>query len=133
MHLQREGARLRTMPVQVGPDRALSAITTTDSIHLAVPQGTRTIERLITDKDSWEVPELVFRDRGIELPADRNIKGALGRFAIVLSGGTVIYSLPSAGPLADENYVLPGSIRASATDLQAVFPNLRPGMRVYFY
>ena len=61
------------------------------------------------------------------------VKGALGDIAFVLSGGTVIYSPPSAGPLNDSTYVLPGSIRASAEDLRAIAPNLKPGTPVYFY
>ncbi len=135
MHLQREGARLRNMPVQVGADRTLGAISATDSIRLAIPQGTRTIERLLTARDSWEIPELVYRDKGEEPPpaSDRRVAGALGPYALLLSGGTVIYSLPKNGPLSDSTYVLPAAIRASAADLQAVFPNLRVGMRVYFY
>jgi hypothetical protein len=45
----------------------------------------------------------------------------------------VIYSVPVAGPLNDSSYVLPGSIRASAADLEAIAPNLSVGMAVYFY
>jgi len=135
MHLQRDGARLRDMPIQVGAERVLGAMSAGDSLHLAIPRGTRTIERIITARDSWVVPELVYRDREEELPplAERRIRGALGPYALILSGGTVIYSLPETGPLADSTYVLPAAIRANAADLQAVFPNLRAGMRVYFY
>jgi hypothetical protein len=53
--------------------------------------------------------------------------------AIVLNGGSVIYSLPTVGPLNDSAYVLPGSIRVSAEDLRAVTPNLQRGTVVYFY
>jgi hypothetical protein len=53
--------------------------------------------------------------------------------AILLEGGTVIYSLPEKGPLADPAYVLPGAIRARAEDLQAVVPNVTRGTAVYFY
>ena len=55
------------------------------------------------------------------------------RAAIRLDGGTVIYTLPSVGPLNDSNYVLPGAIRVRASDLKAIVPNLRPGVAVYFY
>jgi hypothetical protein len=51
----------------------------------------------------------------------------------VLDGGTVIYSVPVVGPLNDSSYVLPGSVRASAADLEAIAPNLSVGMAVYFY
>ena len=61
-------------------------------------------------RDAWEVPAWVYTDRGLAVPADRALKGALGPAAIVLVGGTVIYSLPSVGPLNDSTYVLPGSV-----------------------
>jgi hypothetical protein len=61
------------------------------------------------------------------------VKGALGPVAIVLNGGTVLYAMPSAGPLNDSSYVLPGSVRLKAEDLKAIRPNLDVGMRVYFY
>ena len=53
--------------------------------------------------------------------------------AILLNGGTVLYAMPSAGPLNDSSYVLPGSVRLRAEDLRAIKPNLETGMRVYFY
>jgi hypothetical protein len=61
------------------------------------------------------------------------VKGALGPVAVVLSGGTVLYSPPSAGPLNDSAYVLPGSVRAREADLRAILPNVQPGMKVYLY
>jgi hypothetical protein len=59
--------------------------------------------------------------------------GALGEIAVLLDDGTVIYSRPRSGPLADEDYVLPGGLRADAGDLQAIRPNLAPGLPVYFH
>jgi len=67
------------------------------------------------------------------VPAERVLKGALGPVAIVVTGGTVIYSMPSVGPLNDSSYILPGGVRARAADLRAIVPNLKPGVRVYFY
>jgi hypothetical protein len=131
MRLQREGAVLRNMPVRFGAERIIPS--QHDSLHLAVPLGTRTIQALLTDSDRWEVPSAGFADRGEEEPENRNIAGALGPYAIVLSGGTVIYSLPAKGPLADSSYIMPAAIRAQVEDLRAVFPNLRVGLRVYFY
>jgi hypothetical protein len=61
------------------------------------------------------------------------VKGALGPVAIVLEGGTVIYSMPTAGPLNDSAYVMPGAVRAKAEDLRAVVPNLARGTKVYFF
>jgi hypothetical protein len=41
--------------------------------------------------------------------------------------------MPSAGPLNDSSYVLPGSVRLRAEDLRAIRKNVDVGMRVYFY
>ena len=50
-----------------------------------------------------------------------------------IDGGTVIYSLPTNGPLDDSSYTMPGSVRARAEDLDAIVPNVTKGMVVYFY
>ena len=103
------------------------------STHVPLPNGTRTVERILDGADAWEVPAWVYADRGLAAPADRTLKGALGPAAIVLVGGTVIYSMPSVGPLNDSAYVLPGGVRARAADVQAISANLKAGMTVYFY
>ncbi|HEX6535866.1 MAG TPA: hypothetical protein VF041_14805 [Gemmatimonadaceae bacterium] len=131
MYLERDGALLREIPVEMGPERRIGV--PPDTVVLAVPRGTRSVRAVLHATDDWEVPEWVYRDRGIPVPADRKVKGALGPVAIVLDGGTVVYSLPEAGPLNDSGYVLPGSVRARAEDLEAVVPNLGKGTAVYFY
>ena len=131
MRLQREGALLRDMPVAFGPEKVVGAAP--DTVHMAIPRGTRTVEKIIDGNDGWEVPRWVYEDRGLAVPEERTVKGALGPAAILLNGGTVLYSMPSAGPLNDSSYVLPGSVRVRAEDLRAIKPNLQPGMRVYFY
>jgi hypothetical protein len=131
MFLEREGAHLREMPIQIGPEKTVGA--TPDTVRMVAPRGARTIERILDEEGSWEVPAWVYVDRGLQPGAERTIKGALGPAAVVLSGGTVIYSMPSVGPLNDSAYVLPGSIRARAADLKAILPNLQNGMTVYFY
>lgn len=131
MYLEREGALLREMPVQIGPERNVGVAP--DTVRLAPPRGVRTIARVLTDKDAWEVPAWVYVDRGIPVDASRKITGALGPVALLLDGGTVVYSMPSAGPLNDSSYVLPGAVRARADDLRAILPNVTPGLRVYFY
>jgi hypothetical protein len=131
MVLEREGARLRDMRVEVGPERRVGV--PPDTLHVAHPRGTRTVERVLGSDDAWEVPDWVWMDRGVAVPAERAVRGALGARAILLSGGTVIYSQPTKGPLNDPAYVLPGAIRVSASDLDAVAPNVKPGMSVYFY
>jgi hypothetical protein len=131
MYLERDGALLREMGVEVAPGKLLGA--GHDTVHMAAPRGTRTVERILGPGDPWEVPSWVYADRGVPQPAAQSLIGALGPVAIVLNGGTVIYSLPSVGPLNDSSYVLPGSIRVSAEDLRAVVPNLQQGTVVYFY
>lgn len=131
MYLEREGALLREMPVQISPERRVGVAP--DTVRMAAPRGLRTVSRVLTDTSAWEVPTWVYTDRGIPVDSTRVIQGALGPIAILLDGGTVIYSMPRSGPLNDSLYLLPGAIRARAEDLRAIQPNLTPGMRVYFY
>lgn len=130
MYLQREGALLREMPITVGPERRVG--TPPDTVHIAAPRGKRTVEQVLDETSEWEVPAWVYTDRGLP-PGEPRLKGALGPTAVRLDGGTVIYSMPSVGPLNDSSYVLPGAIRVRASDLRAIVPNLRPGVAVYFY
>jgi hypothetical protein len=131
MYLERNGALLREMPITAGPERRVGVAP--DTLHIATPRGKRTIDRILTEEDAWEAPRWVYADRGLASTAGAPLKGALGPAAITLDGGTVIYSLPSVGPLNDSTYVLPGAIRVRASDLEAIAPNLRPGVTVYFY
>lgn len=131
MYLEQESALLREMRVQVGPERMVGA--PPDTVRMVVPRGARTVERVLGPDDAWEVPRWVYADRGIAEAPERTLKGALGPAAIVLSGGTVVYSMPSVGPLNDSSYVLPGGVRARASDLSAIIPNLAPGTKIYFY
>ncbi len=131
MSLRRAGAVLREVEIEIGGARRVGE--PPDTLHLAVPLGKGAVQRVLDGRESWEVPAWVFADRGIRQPQQRIIRGALGPVAVVLEGGTVIYSMPSQGPLADSAYVLPGAIRARAADLQAIVANLRDGASVYFY
>lgn len=130
MFLEREGAMLRRMPVQVGSERRIGIAP--DTVRLAAPRGVRTVAHVIDDSTAWEVPAWVYADRGIEAPSERRLVGALGT-ALILDGGAIIYAQPALGPLADSAYILPGAIRARKEDLRAIKPNLVPGMRVYLY
>jgi hypothetical protein len=130
MYLERDGAVLRRMPVHIGPERRVGVAP--DTVPLAAPRGVRTIAGVLSDSALWEVPEWVYVDKGVAPPSARTFAGALGA-AIVLDGGTVIYSLPRVGPLSDSTYVMPGAIRARSEDLRAIAPNLSAGMRVFFY
>ena len=131
MHLERDGAELRRMRVEIGPERRVG--TAPDTVRLAPPRGVRTVVGLVDDATPWEVPAWVYADRGVAAPPNRSIAGGLGPAAILLDGGTVIYAMPTLGPLNDSGYVLPGSVRASITDLRAILPNLSAGTRVFFY
>jgi hypothetical protein len=131
MRLQREGAQLREMPVHIGPEVTIGDAP--GQVRLVPPQGKRAVLRVLQGGYRWEVPAWVYAQRGQAPPADRAVPGALGPVAVVLSGGTVIYSRPAHGPLADEGYVLPGSVRAREEDLLAVVENLGDGTPVYFF
>ena len=128
---ERSGAELRRFAVQVGPARRVGI--PPDTLQVSIPQGTRTIERLLTASDAFDLPSWLWVDRGLPVAADRSAAGWTGPDAVVMSGGTLIYALPSAGPLADSTYVMPGAIRVSAADLAAIKANLTRGMKVYFF
>lgn len=133
MFLERDGAMLREMPVEVGSERRIGVAP--DTVRLAAPRGVRTVAKVLDDTTTWEVPPWVYVERGLSPPAEageRQLRGALG-VAVVLEGGAIIYSQPAAGPLSDSTYVMPGAIRARADDLRAILPNVAVGMRVYFY
>ena len=127
MYLQREGARLREMPVKIGPD------TRTGDRVVAAPRGKRAVVQVLERGASYELPAWAWSARGLPVPPRRAVAGVLGPLALVLSGGTVIYSQPAAAPLDAADYVLPGSVRAEASDLEAIRENVRPGMPVYFH
>jgi len=129
--LQRMGAELRRFAVRVGAGRRVGV--PPDTLQVSAPQGTRTVERLLTAADAYELPAWLWVDRGLSAPARRDSSGWTGSDAIVTSGGTLIYALPERGPLADSSYVMPGAVRASAVDLAAIRANLTRGLKVYFF
>ncbi len=131
LYLERQGARLREMRVRLGREATVGA--PPDAVLLAPPLGKRSVARVVDGLFPWEVPEWVFADRGWPAPDDRRIPGALGPLAIFLDSGAVLYSRPAVGPLGDPGYILPGSVRAEAPDLEAIRENLQPGMAVYFH
>jgi hypothetical protein len=131
MYLQREGARLREMPIEVAPETRVGV--PEDGVVLATPRGKRAVVRVLGGEDVYELPAWAWSARGLPVPQRRAVPGALGPVALVLSGGTVIYSLPAAAPLDAKDYVLPGSVRVEASDLAAILENVRPGMPVYFH
>ena len=131
MVLERDGIVLREMAVKLGPERFRGA--QGDSAISVQALGQRTIERVLREGDSWEVPRTVYSERGLEVPENRRVRGALGGPALLLSEGIVVYAVPESGPLADTAYVLPGSVQVDAADLKALAASIRPGMSIYFY
>ena len=131
LYLERQGARLREMRVRLGPEATVG--TPPDDVRLAPPLGKRSVARVVDGSFPWAVPVWVFTDRGWPVPGSRRVEGALGPLAVFLDSGAVLYSRPAAGPLSDRSYVLPGSVRAEAPDLEAIRESLEPGMAVYFH
>lgn len=131
MILERDGVILREIPVRLGQERFRGP--RGDSIISVQSLGQRTVVGILNGNDTWEVPAIVFQERGLQIPEDRRIAGALGDDAILLTAGTVIYAVPEEGPLADSTYVLPGSVQISAPDLKALSASIRRGMSVYLY
>jgi hypothetical protein len=131
LYLERQGATLREMRVRLGPEATVG--TAPDAVLLAPPLGERSVARVVDGSYRWMVPEWVYVDRKLPVPADRQMTGALGPLAVILDSGAVLYSRPAVGPLSDEDYVLPGSVRVEAPDFEAIREILQPGMAVYFH
>src|SRR3712207_8848136 len=52
---------LREMPIQVGPEKTVG--TAPDTVRMVAPRGARTIERILDENGTWEVPAWVYADR----------------------------------------------------------------------
>jgi hypothetical protein len=52
---------------------------------------------------------------------------------ILLEGGSAIEASKTPVASADSTPIAPGTVRIGKTDMDAIKPNLSPGMRVYFY
>ena len=131
MDLQREGAQLREIRVKIGPEVTVGQAP--GARKITPPLGRRQVVAVVDESYAWDVPSWVWEQRGQPAATGRRVPGALGEIAVILDDGNVIYSRPKAGPLADDAYVLPGSVRADASDLQAIRPNLAAGIPVYFH
>lgn len=100
MYLTREGALLREMPVQFGPERPVTE--TSDAPPAAIPRGERTVADLADTR-------------------------------ITLDGGTYILAANAPDVAGDSTPIPPGSLRVGREDMKAIMPNLKTGMKVYFY
>src|SRR5687768_17310076 len=117
LYLQREGAQLREIPVRIGPEKSIGG--GPGDVKLAAPRGRFTVAKVLDGSYRWRAPDWLMADRG-QPAAAREFVGGLGPIAILLTGGTVIYSDPATGPLKDPAYVMPGAVRASTADMDAI-------------
>ena len=131
MVLARHNATLREMSVQIGASATID--TKSDQFRISIPLGQRHIVKVVDADYPWVIPDWLIKKQGLQLASGNVLSGALGSCAVILNGGTVIYTRPSIGPLNDATYVLPGSIRMTTQDARAIRKELRPGMDVYFY
>ncbi len=69
----------------------------------------------------------------VAAPRGQRTIASVGPWSITLDGGTTIYADSGIDVLSSGPRVTPGNVRIPATDLQAVLPNVKPGMNVYFY
>jgi predicted Holliday junction resolvase-like endonuclease len=130
MYLAREGAILREMKIQMGKEVLVGL--SPDYVRLSLPRGKRQVVDIVDSNFAWTVPNwlTVAPD---STSNNHSIVGGLGPLAIMLDSGTIIYSRPDVGPLSNNAYVLPGSIRMTTEDVAAIRKAVRPGMVVYFY
>src|SRR5690606_21760035 len=139
MVLQREGAVLRSVPVEFGaelPDSSSDAGNGDDDRvtlapegrPLAAPLGSRTVEKVYAPGEAFPVPDWMRQVRA-ELPPELVLDDGL----LLLAGGELIYASPDDGALAAPAPVLPGAVRMPSDDFESMLANLSPGMTVYFY
>jgi hypothetical protein len=69
----------------------------------------------------------------VVIPRGQRTVARLEENRIILEGGNAIEAAQTDVASADSTPVAPGNVRIGLTDMQAIMPNLIPGMRVYFY
>ena len=69
----------------------------------------------------------------VVIPRGEMTIARIGDSDITLESGTVISTTTSQSPAQDPAPIPPGAVRISKADLDAIRPNLKPGMPVYFY
>lgn len=69
----------------------------------------------------------------VVIPRGQMTIAKIGDDAIILESGTVIGTTSAASPAQDTTPIPAGAVRITRTDLEAIKPNLKPGMPVYFY
>lgn len=103
MYLERDGAVLREIAAEIGPEGKVSVGAGSDSVPLAVARGERSIAAVSAER--------IELDGGIVIEASGK------------SGDSTSVRPP----------VRPGTVRISSVDMFAIRPNLSAGMKVYFY
>lgn len=131
MYLRHGPATLRQIPIRVGAD---SVVRAPDGRSWRFVRGLG--ERHIQDKQvspTYTVPEWVYISRGEPVPpeAERQVKGALGRYVLLLDDGVEVYSTPEAGPFQEG--VKPAAFVASERDLRTMFDAVKEDMPVFIY
>ena len=106
--LEQEGATLRTVRAEVGPDVWVHT-SGGDSLRITAPRGTRTIERVVDDT-------MIVLNGGAVIYAESESGASPARAGAVRAGA-----------------VRAGAVRVSAIDFRAIQPSLRAGQRVYFF
>jgi hypothetical protein len=69
----------------------------------------------------------------VVIPRGETSLAKLDENSFALDFGTVVSTTDAAPPSQDPDPIPPGAVRISKSDFQAIKPNLRLGMRVYFY
>ncbi len=69
----------------------------------------------------------------VAAPRGQRTVAAVAPWRITLDGGTTIYADSGRDLSGDAAPASPGNVRVGATDLQAILPDVKPGMSVYLY
>lgn len=69
----------------------------------------------------------------VVIPRGETSVAKLDDNSLTLDFGTLVTTTDAASPEQDPAPIPPGAVRISATDFHAIKPNLKLGMRVYFY
>jgi hypothetical protein len=69
----------------------------------------------------------------VVIPRGETSLAKLGDNSFSLDFGTLVQTTDAASPAQDPSPIPPGTLRIRKTDFDAIKPNLKLGMRVYFY
>jgi type III secretory pathway component EscV len=69
----------------------------------------------------------------VVVPRGETSVAKIDESSVTLDFGTLISQTDAASPMQDPSPIPPGGVRISKTDFNAIKPNLKLGMRVFFY